>query len=262
MGQALENRPIGVIGNDEFGSAIAERIAACHFHTMYVGLAGAPFVTYGKMLERANEASIATECPIVLAAIEDTETFRHLLVGEGDHQPPVTSGPRRGTILVDLGARTPREFQALVEILEQRDVTLVDAALIGGPDATAHGHAKILLGGDLTAVEIAESVLSLLGNVERTGPLGSAHAAAALMGYVEAAHAVAREEALALGSACGLSPETLQRVLSSETSPRELNVVQLARRAALARRIARDRHGSADIINLAAEKNARKRENR
>ncbi len=260
MGQALDNRPIGVIGNDEFGSAIAERIAACHFRTMYAALAGSPPVTYGEMLERANEASVAAECPIVLAAIEDTETFRHLLIGDGE--PRATSSQQRGTILVDLGARTPREFQALVEVLEQRDVTLVDAALIGGPEATAHGHAKILLGGDLAAVAIAESVLSLLGNVERTGPLGSAHAAAALMGYVEAAHAVAREEALALGSACGLSPETLQRVLSSESSPRELNVVQLARRAALARRIARDRHGSADIINLAAEKNARNRENR
>lgn len=260
MGQALDNRPIGVIGNDEFGSAIAERIAACHFRTMYAALAGSPPVTYGEMLERANEASVAAECPIVLAAIEDTETFRQLLIGDGE--PRVTSSPQRGTVLVDLGARTPREFQALVEVLEQRNVTLVDAALIGGPEATAHGHAKILLGGDLAAVAIAESVLSLLGNVERTGPLGSAHAAAALMGYVEAAHAVAREEALALGSACGLSPETLQRVLSSESSPRELNVVQLARRAALARRIARDRRGSADIINLAAEKNARNRENR
>ncbi|MGO4682754.1 NAD(P)-binding domain-containing protein [Hyphomicrobium sp. 2TAF46] len=260
MGQALDNRPIGVIGNDEFGSAIAERIAACHFRTMYAALAGSPSVSYGEMLERANEENVAAECPIVLAAIEDTETFRQLLIGDGE--PRVTAGPQRGTVLVDLGARTPREFQALVEVLEQRDVTLVDAALIGGPEATAHGHAKILLGGDHAAVAIAESVLSLLGNVERTGPLGSAHAAAALMGYVEAAHAVAREEALALGSACGLSPETLQRVLSSESSPRELNVVQLARRAALARRIARDRRGSAEIINLAAEKNARNRENR
>ncbi|WP_045836817.1 NAD(P)-binding domain-containing protein [Hyphomicrobium sp. 99] len=261
MGHALNNRPIGVIGNDEFGSAIAERIAACHFHTVYAALPGSPPpVTHGELLEQISEPGAAFQCPIVLAAIEDTETFRQLLIGDG--KPPSTAGPRPGAVLVDLGARTPREFQVLFEVLEQRDVALADAALIGGPDATMHGRAKILLGGDLAAVEIAESVLSLLGNVERTGPLGSAHAAAALMGYIEAAHAVAREEALALGAACGLAPETLKRVLSDESSPRELNVVQLARRAALARRIARDRRGSADIINLAAEKNARNRENR
>jgi 3-hydroxyisobutyrate dehydrogenase len=260
MGHALNNRLIGVIGNDEFGAAIAERIATRRFHTMYAALPGSPPVAYREMLEPASESSIALQCPIVLAAVEDTETFRSLLVGDG--RSPVATRPRPGSVLVDLGARTPREFQSLHEVLEQRDVALVDAALIGGPEATMHGHAKILLGGDLAAVEIAESVLVLLGNVERTGPLGSAHAAAALMGYIEAAHAVAREEALALGAACGLTPETLKRVLSDETAPRELNVVQLARRAALARRIARDRRGSADIINLAAEKHARNRENR
>lgn len=260
MGHALNNRPIVVIGNDEFGAAIAERIAGCRFHTMYAALPGSSPVAYGEMLEPANGSSIALQCPIVLAAVEDTETFRALLSGDGERA--AAGGLRSGSILVDLGARTPREFQALFQVLEQRDVALVDAALIGGPEATMHGHAKILLGGDLASVELAESVLALLGNVERTGPLGSAHAAAALMGYIEAAHAVAREEALTLGAACGLTPETLKRVLSDETAPRELNVVQLARRAALARRIARDRRGSADIINFAAEKHARNHENR
>ena len=260
MGQALNNRPVGVIGNDEFGAAIAERIAGCRLRVMYAALSGSPPVAYGELLEPASESSIAMRCPIVLAAIEDTETFRRLLVGDGGKA--VAGGLQPGSVLVDLGARTPREFQTLFELLEPRNVALVDAALISSPEATLHGHAKILLGGDLASVEIAESILALLGNVERTGPLGSAHAAAALMGYIEAAQSVAREEALALGAACGLTPETLKRVLSDETVPRELNVVQLARRAALARRIARDRRGSADIINLAAEKHARNRENR
>lgn len=256
MGHAFNNRPIGVIGNDEFGAAIAERISACHFRTLYAALAGSPHLPDGEMLERADDASVAMHCPVVLAAIEDTETFRRLLT------KPLTDDRRRSTVLVDLGARTAREFQTLFEVLKEQDVTLVDAALIGGPAATMHGRAKILLGGEAAPVEIAESVLSLLGNVERTGPLGSAHAAAALMGYIEAAQAVAHEEAFALGAACGLTPETLKRVLSDESVPRELNVVQLARRAALARRMARDQRGSAEIINLAAEKHARNRENR
>ena len=76
MGHALNNRPIGVIGNDEFGAAIAERIAACRLVTMYAALSGSPPVTYGEMLRPASESSIAQQCPIVLAALEDTETFR------------------------------------------------------------------------------------------------------------------------------------------------------------------------------------------
>jgi 3-hydroxyisobutyrate dehydrogenase len=262
MGEALKSRPIGIIGNDEFGPAIAERIAACRLRTLYAALPGSPSPIYGEMLEPLTAvAGIPVDCPIVLAAIEDTETFRMLFVDDAKTGSGLELQP--GSVLVDLGARTPDELQALLGLLEARGIALVDAALIGGPEAAMEGRAKILLGGNETAVVVAETVLSLLGHVERTGPLGSAHAAAALMGYVEAAHAVAREEAIALGAACGLTPETVTRVLSDETLPHGLNVVQLARRAALARRIARDRTGGADIIDLAAEKQARnRRENR
>jgi 3-hydroxyisobutyrate dehydrogenase len=147
--------------------------------------------------------------------------------------------------------------------VEPRGVSLTDAALIGGQDAVAEGRAKVLVGGEEVATEIATSLLALVGHVERTGPLGSAHAAAALMGYIEAAHAVAREEAVALGAACGLTPDMVARVLSERSPAHGLNVVQLARRADLARRIARDRNAGADVIDLAAIKQARaKRENR
>jgi 3-hydroxyisobutyrate dehydrogenase len=163
-----------------------------------------------------------------------------------------------GSVFVDLGARTPRELQALLGLLGTRGVAVLDAALIGGPEAVAEGRAKILLGGHPDSVDIATVPLAALGHVERTGPLGSAHAAAALMGYVEAAHAVAREEALMLASACGLEPETLTRVIAESVLPRGLNVVELTRRAEHARRIANDRGISADIIDLAVEKQARK----
>lgn len=261
MGSASNNRPIGVIGNDELGTAIAERIAACRVSVLYAALPGASPAIYGEhLLPVSSTSSGLSDCPVVLVAIEDTEIIRALLIG-GD--AVLNFAPLAGTVLVDLGARTPRELDALLELVQPRDVSLTDAALIGGPEAAADGRAKILLGGADAATELAASVVSLFGTVERTGPLGSAHAAAALMGYIEAAHAVAREEAMALGAACGLTPDMIARVLSERAPPHGMNVVQLARRADLARRIARDRNAGADIIDLAAEKQARsQRENR
>lgn len=255
--------PIGVIGNDEYGPAIAQRIAACGYRTLYTGLAGSPVVARGQRLEPApTPTDIAAECPIALVAIDDTETLRELLVGRSDRMG-LGAEMEPGSVIVDLGARTPRELQALLGLLGTRGVALVDAALIGGVDAAGEGRAKIFVGGYPDAVDIAEKALSLLGHIERTGPLGSAHAVAALMGYVEAAHAVARDEALALGNACGLTPAVLTRMLSDASLLREPNVTWLAQRADLARRIARDRGLSADIIDLASEKRARQRnENR
>ncbi len=261
MGYAAKNRPVGVVGNDEFGPAIAERIAASRVPTLYAALPGSPPAIYGPYLDPMPRASGETiECPVVLMAIEDTETFRTLLM---DDAMGFDLTLQAGSVLVDLGARTPREFDSLRELLQPRGVILTDAALIGGPEAALDGRAKILLGGGDAEVEMARTVVELLGHVECTGPLGSAHAAAALMGYIEAAHAVAREEAMALGAACGLTPDMIARVLTERAPPNGMNVVQLARRADLARRIARDRNGGADVIDLAAVKHARaQRENR
>lgn len=262
MGSASNHRPIGVIGNDEFGTAIAERLAACRIPTLYAALPGASPAIYGEHLEAVSPSSHSmADCAVILVAIEDTEAFRALLTGNDASNLHFT--PLSGTVIVDLGARTPRELDALLELIEQRGVSLTDAALIGGAAAATDGRAKVLLGGVEAAAEIAASIVSLFGTVERTGPLGSAHAAAALMGYIEAAHAVAREEAMALGAACGLTPDMIARVLSERAPPHGMNVVQIASRADLARRIARDRNMGADIIDLAAEKQARsKRENR
>ncbi len=254
------NRPVGVIGNDEFGPVIAERIAACRVPVLYAALPGSSAVTYGEFLAPMSDG--AAECAVVLAAIEDTETF-HAQMTNAPLSANTSLALKSGTVLVDLGARTPRELDALLALLEPRGIALTDATLIGGMEVASEGRAKILLGGTEGAVAVAETVVVLLGHVERTGPLGSAHAVAALMGYIEAAHAVAREEAIALGAACGLTPDVIARVLSERSPPHGLNVVQLARRADLARRIARDRNGAADVIDLAAAKQARaNRENR
>lgn len=259
----FSDKPVGVVGSDAYGPAITTRIAACGYHVIYAGLSGSPLVARGERIEPASTPTdVAFECPVVLVAVEDTEAMRNLLVGNPDRMG-MGAEMQPGSVVVDLGARTPRELQALLGLLGTRGVALVDAAMIGGPDAAAEGRAKIMLGGYPDSVEIAAKVLALLGPVERTGPLGSAHAVAALMGYVEAAHAVAREEALALGRACGLTPEMLARMLSDASLPRETNVTRLGRQANLARRIALDRGISADIIDLAAEKQARQRhENR
>ncbi|HVZ04627.1 NAD(P)-binding domain-containing protein [Hyphomicrobium sp.] len=256
-------KPVGVIGNDDYGPAIARRIAACGYRTLYTGLSGSPVVARGERIEPApTPTDIAAECAIALVAIDDTETLRELLVGNNDRMG-FGAEMEPGSVVVDLGARTPRELQALLGLLGTRGVAVVDGALIGGVDAAGEGRAKIFVGGYPDAVDVAEKVLALLGSVERTGPLGSAHAVAALMGYVEAAHAVAREEAIALGNACGLTPAVLTRMLSDTSLLREPNVTWLSQRAELARRIAHDRGLSADIIDLASEKRARqKSENR
>jgi 3-hydroxyisobutyrate dehydrogenase len=50
----LRDTPVGVIGNDDFGPAIATRIAACGHRVLYAGLSGSPVLSRGQRLEPAS----------------------------------------------------------------------------------------------------------------------------------------------------------------------------------------------------------------
>ena len=112
-----------------------------------------------------------------------------------------------------------------------------------------NGRANVLVGGYPDAVDAALAVLGQLGTIERTGPLGSAQTAAALMGYVEAAHVAARAEALSFGEALRLRGPALARILSDHGP--EDNVIRFERRAELARTLAAEREtAGANVITF------------
>lgn len=256
----MDHRPIGVISADETGLAIAAKIAASGQRVVFYAMPGAPrhmtdaAPRPGKIarVEMASTPTdVAFECEIVFVSIDDTAELRRILLGTPERMG-IAAEMSPGSVIVDTGARPPRETQALLGITGTRGVALIDAALIGGAGHAADSAPTVLVGGFPDAVDRAMPVLEILGRVERTGPLGSAHTAAALMGYMEAAHRVAREDAAAVGRALGLTPETLQRVLdgAGETG----SIVQMAQRTKLAGTLAQNHGVSADVIDFTQQK--------
>jgi 3-hydroxyisobutyrate dehydrogenase len=252
-------RPIGIVGSDGFARAVAERIAATGqrvlLHVAGGAASGAASGAGGGKLAKNIEAAatptdIGFDCEIVFSFIDDSMAFRDLLLGTAERMG-LGAEMNPGAVLVDFGARSPRECQALLAVTGMRGVALVDAAITCNGDVLSAGGAIILVGGYPDAVDTVEASLALLGRVDRTGPLGSAHTAAALVGYMEAAHRVAHEEALSVGRALGLSGETLARVLEggARQSSAE-NIVNLARRTGLALKLATDRGVSAEVLDF------------
>ncbi|MGQ0458046.1 MAG: NAD(P)-binding domain-containing protein [Hyphomicrobium sp.] len=245
---------IGLIGADAVATAIARRLAAAGHRVALHRRGGAGTADRIARIEpAATTADIAAECDIVLSTIEDSEALRALLLGSRDRSG-LGGEMAPGSVFVDLGIRPARETQALLGVLGTRGVAVIDAAVIGALDAEASAaeDVTVLVGGFRDAVEQAATALSCIGRVERTGPLGSAHTAAALMGYMEAAHVVAEQEAFSVGRALGLSEATLTRVL--EPSAKATNVVRMARRLRIAGQIAADRGVSADVIDFTGRK--------
>lgn len=243
---------IGLIGHDPQCALLAHRLAHAGRRVLHYMGPGTAHPLHGPNIESAaTPTDIAFACEIVLLAIDETAAVRQLLMG-GPDRAGLASELASGSVVIDLGVRPPRETQGLIGILGTRGIGLVDAALIGAHEAIASGTLTVLAGGFPDALDKAEPVLAEFGRVQRTGTLGSAQTAAALMGYVEAAHVAARSQALAMGSALGLAPDTLASVF--QDSHDTANIVRLNRRADLVRVLAEERGLGGDVIDFMEHK--------
>lgn len=239
-------RPIGLISNEPGTGALAMRLAAVGKRVLHLMLAPAERLVPGPRLEAAaTVADIALECDTVLIAIEDTNLLRKLLLGDSD-RTGLAADLMPGAKLVDLGMRPPREAQSILGLVGMRGISVVDAAVMGGGEAVYRGAANVLVGGYPDAVDSVLPVLIEFGTIERTGPLGSAQTAAALMGYVEAAHVTARSEAISVGTALGLHSQSLTKLF--DDSPEPANVIRLERQANFVRRLVEDRDLKDNVI--------------
>lgn len=246
----MQHRPIGIVGTDGVARLAAERIAATGRRVLLY-VTGERAGKLPKNIEHAaTPTDIGFDCEVVFSFIDDSAAFRDFLIGTKD-RTGLGAEMNPGAVLVDFGVRPPRETQALLGVTGTRGVAIVDAAIIGTGSALESGTAALLIGGYPDAIDTVEPALKLLGQVERTGPLGSAHTASALMGYIEAAHHIAHEEAAAVGRALGLNSATMARVLHADAHiAGPSNIVTLARRTGLALKLATDRGVTADVIDF------------
>lgn len=244
----MDRSPIGVIGNDALAIKLASRIASAGHRAVLALLGGEPHPKKTPGIEMASTATdVAFECATIILAVEDSGELRRIVIGTPD-KIGIGAEMQPGGLLIDTGARPPRETQALFGMVGMRGISYVDAALIGWTEHGPGYDALVLTGGYADAVDAAEPTLSLFGKIERTGPLGSAHTAAALMGYMEAAHSVAEAQAQSVGHALGLGPAVMGHIIELPQPVR--NVTKLAAHTAIVHKIALDRGLSADVIDF------------
>lgn len=242
----LGERPVGLIASDPGAAQIASRLMAAGKRVIALTLdPGVKFAPAANLERAATVCDIGIECQIILLCVEDSATLRKVLLGDQD-RGGLMHDLMCGSTLIDFGMRPARESQSVLGILGLRGTGLVDAALIGSSDAILRGTASVLAGGFPDAVDAAMPVLCELGTVERTGPLGSAQTAAALMGYVETAHMTARSEAIGMGAALGLQSQSLTRLFSETPDPD--NVTRLENRARFAHRLIEERGLGGNVI--------------
>lgn len=174
------------------------------------------------VFERAREA--AAGASVVVFMLPNGGIVREVLLEAGG----VASTLAPGALVIDMSSSAPTGTRALGKELREKNLAFVDAPVSGGVARARDGSLCIMAGGEARDVARARPVLDAMGStVIHAGPLGSGHAAKALNNYVSAAGLAAACEAVTIGEAFGVDPETLVDIFNASTGRNNSTEVKL-----------------------------------
>lgn len=164
-------------------------------------------------------ADAVRDAEVVITMLPNGQIVRKVAEAAAEHMAD-------GAVLVDMSTSYPLETTELRKALPDR-IALVDAPVSGGVRRAVSGTLTIITGGAAADIDRAEPVLSAMGNVQRTGALGSGHAMKVLNNYLSASGLAAACEAVLVGQKFGLDPDVMADVFNTSTGKNNATEVKL-----------------------------------
>jgi 3-hydroxyisobutyrate dehydrogenase len=199
---------VGFVGLGNMGQPMARNLRSAGFELVVRDADPERAVEFGG---DAGSPDAFAGCDVVVTMLPNDAIVRDALLGWG-----IAAALKPSAVIVDMSSSNPTATRALGSEL---GVALIDAPVSGGVPRAQTATLSIMVGSDdEDAVARALPVLEALGDrVFRVGPLGAGHALTALNNYLAASAYAATAEALAVGQAYGLDPETLISVVNTST---------------------------------------------
>lgn len=204
------------VGLGQIGLPMALRLSEAGFDVLGHDLSADALATFAQRggHTATDPGAAARSADVVITMLPNGAAVDAALTGAQG----LSDAMPQGAIVVDMSSSDPSGTIRLGERLAAKGIVLLDAPVSGGVARALTGKLSIMVGGDAAALERVRPVLAALGDtITHAGGPGAGHAAKALNNYVSAAGLVATCEALHLGAAFNLKPETLVAVLNAST---------------------------------------------
>lgn len=205
---------IGFIGVGHMGHGMAKNILAGGYELLVKGHRNrAPvedLVALGAT-ENDSPAGMARACDIIHLCLSNSPQVEAVIRGPGG----ILEGAHDGLVVVDCTTSDPASTVALAGELAAAGATLVDAPLGRTPKEAEAGTLDAMVGAE---PEMFERLLPVIrcwaGNINRTGPVGSAHRMKLITNFISLGYAALYSEALTLAVKSDLSPQSVRDVLA------------------------------------------------
>jgi 3-hydroxyisobutyrate dehydrogenase len=218
---------VGFIGLGNMGSPMAAHLVDAGF-TVTVSDA-APGVTERFVAERPTAVAAAgresfADMQALILMLPTSDIVEAVLERErvADALPP-------GCLVIDMSSSEPLRTRSLAAQLQAKGLSMLDAPVSGGVRGARAARLSVLVGGSEAVLAEATPVLEAMSaTIIRVGDIGSGHAAKALNNLVSAGTTSITVEALVLGQAFGITPDTMTRVLNSSSGRSNTSESKLA----------------------------------
>jgi 3-hydroxyisobutyrate dehydrogenase-like beta-hydroxyacid dehydrogenase len=204
---------IAVIGLGAMGSRIARRfLDAGHELTVWNrdSSKAEPLVAAGASAAQ-TPADAARRAEAVVTMVADPEALASVTEGPDG----AAAGLSPGSVLVQMSTVGPRSLERLMAVVPEP--SLLDAPVLGSIGEVEAGSLRVFAGGQAELLDRWIPLLETLGTVLHVGPVGSGTAAKLVANSTLIGVVGLLGEALALGTALGLTVEVAFEVL--ETTP-------------------------------------------
>ena len=202
---------LGAMGNPMAGCLLRKGFDVTVFDTNTFRMSGFVAQHGGRAASTLHEGS--RDADVVVMILPNSAVVSQVLYGEEG----IAQSLRAGTSVVDMTSGIPSVTIALSERLSDQRVTLIDAPVSGAVARAESGDLTIMAGGEEHQIAPLMSLLNAMGNVTRTGRIGSGDAMKALNNLVSCGGYLIGIEALLIGTRFGLDPEKMLEVLNSST---------------------------------------------
>ena len=148
-----------------------------------------------------NVQALCQQTKQLIVSLPKAEHVQLVITGDGG----VLAHAQANTLVLDTSTSKPEVSKALALQMHQAGHVFLDTPVSGGPAGAHAGTMVMLVGGDDSALPLAEPILQALSSKwVHLGDSGTGHAAKLINNLLCAAHLLTTAEAVAIGNKAGL----------------------------------------------------------
>jgi 3-hydroxyisobutyrate dehydrogenase-like beta-hydroxyacid dehydrogenase len=215
----MKGKNVAQVGVGAIGSIYAEHLAA----------SGAVLSVFDRDEKRAKaaEAVGARRAQSIAEAVRDAEYIlvslpepgaaREANLGPGG----IIESARAGAVILDLSTIDPETAREIESAAKSKGIFYLEAPVSGGEpmsagtDGARNGNVTFMAGGEQNAFEAALPLMRVLGEHPlHLGPAGTGAIVKLISNYISGLHNLVAAEAFALGTAAGISVDTMLKTFA------------------------------------------------